>query len=189
MVDLATPALATIGVQLSRRDPVEIISLAARRGAEAALSLKVRERLGAALPQGPHRGWAKDVCILGVAPRRWLIVRDGADPDFERNLAADLSGLAAVCLQSDAYVVLRVSGPGARAALAKGVPIDLHPKVFSTADAAVTTAAHVNVILWQVEERPTYELAVYRSYARHFRGWLRDSAAEFGLEDLSQGER
>jgi len=187
VADLVTPARA--GVRLTRRDPVEIVSLSARRGAEAALSAKVDDRLGAPLPAGPHRSAAEGLCILGVGPRRWLIVRDGADPDFEPDLARDLAGLGAVCLQSDAYVVFRVSGPRARAALTKGAPIDLHPRAFGVADAAVTVAAHIGVILWQVDDQPTFDLAVFRSYERHLWAWLCDSAAEFGLQDDSGSER
>ena len=185
MADLVTPIDAAAGVRLSRRDPVEIVSLSARRGAEAALSAKVRERLRTSLPDGPHRTAAEGLCILGVGPRRWLIVRDGADPDFEPDLARDLGGLGAVCLQSDAYAVFRVSGPFARATLAKGVPIDLHPSAFGTGDAAVTAAAHIGVVIWQVDEAPTFDLAVFRSYERHLWAWLRDSAAAFGLQDDS----
>ena len=47
-------------------------------------------------------------------------------------------------------------------------------------DAAVTTVGHIVVHLWQLDETPTYEFAVLRSYAAAFWRWLVDSAAEFG---------
>jgi sarcosine oxidase subunit gamma len=69
-----------------------------------------------------------------------------------------------------------------REALAKGVAIDLHPRAFKTADAAATLVSHVAVQLWQVDDAPTYELAVARGFALSFWHWLATSAAEFGLE-------
>ena len=82
---------------------------------------------------------------------------------------------------SDGRTVIRVGGPRARDALAKGVPIDLHPRVFRPGDAAVTTVAHIDAHVWQVDAAPTYEIAVSRSYAAAFLEWLIDSAAEFGV--------
>jgi heterotetrameric sarcosine oxidase gamma subunit len=77
--------------------------------------------------------------------------------------------------------VLRIGGPRARAALAKGCPLDLHPRAFGPGDTAVTAIAHVGVQLWQLDDAPTYELAVPRSMAKSFWTWLSASAAEFGL--------
>jgi sarcosine oxidase subunit gamma len=139
--------------------------------------------LGLALPFGPHRAAAGGINALGVGPGRWLILHDGANADFESRLARQAAGLGALCLQSDAYVVLRVAGARARAALAKGVPIDLHPQAFALTDAAVTLAGHVGVIVWRIDDTPTYDLAFYRSYEQSVSSWLRDSAAEYGLLD------
>jgi sarcosine oxidase subunit gamma len=79
--------------------------------------------------------------------------------------------------QSDGRGVFRVSGRGAREALAKGVPIDLHPRAFTTGDAAVTLAAHIPIHVWQVDALPTYEIAVARSLATSFLDWLGPAAA------------
>jgi heterotetrameric sarcosine oxidase gamma subunit len=104
---------------------------------------------------------------------------DGAA--FEQRLRAALSPLASVSDQSDGRTVIRVRGPGARDTLAKGMPIDLHPRTFRPGDAAVTLVAHIGAHIWQVDEAPTYELIVSRSYAAAFLEWLIHSAAEFGV--------
>jgi sarcosine oxidase subunit gamma len=83
--------------------------------------------------------------------------------------------------QSDGYAVLRLGGRDVRSMLAKGIAVDLHPRVFRTGDAAVTQIAHMGVMLWQLDDRPTYEIAVFRSLAGSFWHWMAASAEEFGL--------
>ena len=73
--------------------------------------------------------------------------------------------------------MLRLSGDGARQLLQRGAAIDLHPSVFAAGGGAVTMIAHVGVIFWQVDDRPTYDIATFRSYADNFRHWLDESAA------------
>ena len=181
------PSIPLPGVSLTRQQPRQILSLVGRRGAEAELAAKVFRCLGVMPPDGPRRSQSGAVNILGVGPRRWLVVSDDPTSGIEGNLAAELANVAQVCVQSDAYSVFRVAGPNARQALAKGVPIDLHASAFGNTDAAVTAAAHVGVILWQVDEMPTYDLAVFRSYERGFWAWLCDCAAEFGFTQIERG--
>jgi len=38
------------------------------------------------------------------------------------------------------------------------------------------------VHLWQIDDSPTYDIAVPRSLAASFWHWLAESAAEFGLD-------
>jgi len=66
--------------------------------------------------------------------------------------------------------------------LAKGVSIDLHPRTFKTGDAAVTTASHLAVHLWQVADDPVYRLLVVRTYFDSLWRWLAQSAGEYGCE-------
>jgi sarcosine oxidase subunit gamma len=60
--------------------------------------------------------------------------------------------------------------------------IDLHPSAFATGFAAATNVAHIGIVLWQLDDRPTYEFAVPRSYALSFWHWLEASATAYGLE-------
>ena len=56
-------------------------------------------------------------------------------------------------------------GAKARALLAKGRSIDLHPRAFKPGDAGVTLLSHIAVQLWQVDETPTFDLALPRATA------------------------
>ena len=111
------------------------------------------------------------------------MARDGLPPgELEARLAAVFAGLASVTEQSDGRTVLRISGPKARDTLAKGLPIDLHPRVFRSGDTGLTVAALIGVQIWQIDETPTYEIAVFRGFARSFWHFLTEAAAEYGCE-------
>jgi methylglutamate dehydrogenase subunit D len=168
------------GVTAMPRDGLGLATVIARSGALAELRGVVMDLHGIAAPDRPVvvRGGAFDLVWAG--PEQWLAVSDG-DRQLAARLAREVGPLAAVSDQSDARAVLRIAGPSAREALAKGCPIDLHSRAFKPGDIAVTAIAHVGVQLWQRDEAPTYELAVPRSMAGSFWGWLSASAAEFGL--------
>jgi heterotetrameric sarcosine oxidase gamma subunit len=83
--------------------------------------------------------------------------------------------------QSDARALVRIHGREARAMLAKGLSIDLHPSVFAAGHAATTNLAHVTVQIWQMDDAPTYMLAVPRSFATGVWSFLTAASGEYGL--------
>jgi methylglutamate dehydrogenase subunit D len=168
------------GVVLAVREGLALAAVAARRGREADLADAVERALGLRPPDGPKAVAGGGAVWIGVGPGQWLVAVEEDTADFVSALTGRLAGLAAVTDQSDGRVVLRVSGPRARDALAKGFSIDLHPRAFRPGDAAATQAAHVGAQIWQVDDAPTYDIAVARSYAASFWSWLTASAAEFG---------
>ena len=144
------------------------------------LAGRVRGTFGLELPLTPRRIAAGATAFAWAGPGHWLAMAEGTDgAAFEARLRAALAGLASVSDQSDGRVVVRVGGPRARDTLAKGLPIDLHPRAFKPGDAAVSVVAHIAVHLWQIDPAPTYELAVPRSFAASFCDWLAAAAAEF----------
>ena len=124
--------------------------------------------------------------LVWAGPHQWLCMSE--KPDLVPRLAAGLAGLAAVSDQSDARTVLRVSGPRSRDVLAKGCPIDLHPRAFAPGDAALTVIAHIGVHIWQFDAAPTYDVAVFRSMAASFWSWFEVAAAEFGCDVTTSEE-
>lgn len=167
------------GVAVSERSDLQIATVIARQGADA-FSARVRTVYGIDLPPGPRYVGSERMAFVGTGPRTWLVMREGGSflPD---ELRRELGDIAAVSDQSDGYAVLRLSGPKVRATFEKGLCVDLHPSAFRPGDAAVTACAHLGVILWQIDEAPTYEVAVFRSLASAFWHWLSESAAEYGL--------
>ncbi|WP_405733731.1 hypothetical protein OG607_38120 [Streptomyces sp. NBC_01537] len=60
---------------------------------------------------------------------------------------------------------LELSGPAARQVLEKGCPLNLHPRAFGPGQAVSTTVGPVAVLLWQVDDVPTYRLFPRSSFA------------------------
>lgn len=169
------------GVVIRERTDEQSVGLAAFRGQLTALAEAVRAQWGIALPTAPRRVEAGRLAFIWMGPERWMVTGPEGE-DLEQALRAQLGPFAAITDQSDSRTVLRIQGPRTRDALAKLLPIDLHPRAFQPGDAALTVAAHVNVHLWQLDEAPTYEVAVFRSLADSFHHALCVAAAEYGVD-------
>ncbi|HLY57641.1 MAG TPA: sarcosine oxidase subunit gamma family protein [Stellaceae bacterium] len=170
------------GLTVTKRPDVAVLSLIVGKGHAAALARRLVETQGLALPDGPRYAVGTSLSAIGTGPGRWLLVGEADAPDaLRQRLTAETEGLAAVADLSDALPMLRLSGSSARAVLAKGLPIDLHPRCFGPGDVASSVVALIPVHLWQLDEVPTYDVAVPRSMAGSFAVWLAESAAEFGL--------
>jgi sarcosine oxidase subunit gamma len=174
------------GVRVSEPADLQIATLIARRGERDGFGERLRTAYGLELPSGPKRVASDRLALLGTGPRTWLALRTGGAP-LALELARELGDTAAVADQTDGYAVLRLTGETLRATFEKGLAVDLHPRAFRPGDVAVTTCAHLGVIVWQLDDAPTYEVAVFRSLAASFWHWLCESAAEFGLGAIPAG--
>ena len=56
-------------------------------------------------------------------------------------------------------------GETARNLIAKGCPLDLHPRVFAAGRCAQSVLAKADVTLHQLDEEPSYDLFVLCSFA------------------------
>ncbi len=132
---------------------------------------------------GPRRTANGPLGFSGVAPGQWLVTDCSVRaPTLAARLAQAVAADAAVADQGDGRMMLEISGPSVRNALAKGVPIDLDPRAFRVGDVAQTLAAHIGLQIALTNERPTFELITAASTAGSFWSWFAASAAEYGLE-------
>jgi sarcosine oxidase subunit gamma len=169
--EMATPDLA-----ISVNDGLTLASLAAAKGKREALAAAIEAKYGLALPSTPARVAGDGIAFLWSGPDQWIAMAERTDGrDLEVELKPLVAGFAAVTDQTDARAILRIAGPRSREVLAKGVPIDLHPRAFAPGSVAITHASHIGVILWQLDAVPTYELAVFRSFAQSLADWLDES--------------
>jgi sarcosine oxidase subunit gamma len=166
------------GVAIQPLFGLGLATVVARQGRATELSARIAERHGLDLPDGPRLAVGGGVAFLGTAPGAWLAVTPSGHPAWALELAGALEGLASVADQSDAYVAVRVSGPLAEPILARSVGLDLHPGAFPVGAGAVTSAAHLGLILWR-QEPEVFEVLAFRSYAESFWHWLTEAALGF----------
>jgi methylglutamate dehydrogenase subunit D len=169
------------GVFITERTDVCFCSMLARKDAEAALTERVREVFDVALPLEPRYTGTAPIAFAWAGPSQWLAFGEGPSRPFELQLRSSLADVASIMDQSDGRTIIRISGPRVRDTLAKGVHIDLHPSVFRPGDTAISIVSSIGVHFWQIDSAPTYEFAMFRSFAVSFWGWLVDAAAEFGV--------
>ena len=120
---------------------------------------------------------------LWLGPDEWLIV---TPPGEEGATCAALRTMRlgrhfAVTDVSEGRAVIGLAGADARDVLAKGCPLDLHPRAFGPGRCAQSTLAKALVILHQLSDRPAYDIYVERSFADYLWTWLEDAAAEYGV--------
>jgi heterotetrameric sarcosine oxidase gamma subunit len=175
-------ARAHAGVTLAARPRVSLACVMVRKGQGDVLAQSIRAAFGLVLPVLPRYVSDGSTAFVWAGPGQWLAVADNDDaPAFEARLRARLANCAAICGQSDGRSVIRIRGPNARDALAKIVPIDLHPRAFAPGHAALTLAGHIGIHIWQVDAAPSYDIAVFRSLAAALWQGLIDSSVEFDL--------
>jgi sarcosine oxidase subunit gamma len=154
------------GVRVRLCPSQPIISVLARKNRNLAALLGIAD--------GPRQSLFNGATVLGIGPGRWLFLGRPL-----QDLAPSLKHEASLSDHTDGYALFEIWGPKVRGALAKGVPVDLHPVHFSD-QVAVTVVAHVGAILWK-SGQDRFTVAVFRSYAGSFWHWLSASAAPFGL--------
>ena len=158
-----------------------LAELTAFKGQKDALASVIFTAFGIALPPANKTASKDGVTFVSIGPGKWLVTGESnAEGDLIARLQKASGSLAAVVDQSDARALVEITGEKARAALAKGVMIDLDAAAFNSGDAAVSFAVQFWITLWQISDAPTYRLAVFRSMGRDFLHWLESSSAEYG---------
>jgi sarcosine oxidase subunit gamma len=180
--DHGTITAAGPGVTLQERRPLAIFQVIALGGSEAAVRSGLATALGTAPADAAGRAARKDgTAILWVGPGRWLVVEaERAGRDLGAILLRAVADPAVVTDISQGRSVIRVSGPAARDLLAKGFPVDLHPRAFPVDACAQSLLGHVGAFVHAVDAVPSFDLYVARSYALTAWEWLVESAAEYG---------
>lgn len=141
----------------------------------------VREALGLDLPPEPNTSSADDRgALLWLGPDEWLHVGHPGAGAADA-LAACASAVVDV---SHGRAVMRIAGPHAADALAKGLPLDLRPHAFPAGCCAQSVMARCNVLVHRLDDTPAYDVFVMRSYGRSVWHFLCEAAAEYGYETV-----
>lgn len=162
-----------------RGDPADLLFLSA-----------VENATRITLPVAPNTVAASgELKALWLGPDEWLIVGPpGREAELVEFLHGELANQhAAVVDVSEARTVIVVAGPRARELLAKGTSLDLHPRVFGPGRCAQSGIARTNMILEQIDERPTFEVYVLNSFADYLWRWLELAAAGYRVAISAEG--
>ena len=119
--------------------------------------------------------------IYWLGPNEWLVVcRISDGPDLMAGLRESLSGQhASVTDVTGGQIAMQLSGTGVRDVLAKGCTLDFHPDIFTVGNCAQSGLAKANVLIGLVDDQPTFEIVVRRSFAEYLALWLRHAAGEY----------
>ena len=195
LVGLAQPGrfgAATLnpGLVIEERTDLALATLIARRNEMQNLRRAITAAFGVTLPEGSHVATKDGVSFAGIGVGKWLAAAEGpAAVGYVSRLREHLAALASIADQSDGRVVLRLSGERVREVLAKGIPLDLHPRKFKTGDIASTMISQMGVQIEQLDDQPTFQLMAFRSFAGSLLSWLTKSAVQFGYEIAHRDRR
>lgn len=156
------------------------------RGAasDPAFASAVQTATGLALPSAANTVSNGSVWqILWLGPNEWWITGpDGEAESLVEALRANFAGQhATACDVSESRAIIALKGPKARDVLMRGVSIDLHPREFHVGQCAQTGLSRANVLLHLVDDTPTFEIYVLKSFSDYLWRWLEIVARDFNL--------
>ncbi len=183
-------AKAEPGVRMGERPFRGLVDLRGPAG-DQAFAAAVEEALGVALPVEPNTvAGTGDLRVFWLGPDEWWVVTPGDGPATADKLRTALAGRkAAVTDVSESRTCIHIRGQRARDLLAKGCPLDLHPRVFSAGRCAQSHCAKALITLHQVSDEddgPAYDVYVLNSFAEYLWLWLEDAAREYGLRVIAE---
>jgi len=176
------------GVRLGERQGLGKIDL---RGdpQDRAFMTAVGRVLDLLLPSEPGTSASQErIAALWLGPDQWLLTGPASDlaPLLGplREALADVH--AAITEVTDGRVAFRLAGPSARDVLAKGCPLDLHPRAFPVGSCAQSLLAKAAVLIHLLdddrERGPGFDVYVARSFAHYLWLWLEDAGREYGVQ-------
>ena len=144
----------------------------------------VRSATGVDLPLAANTVTAAgDVRILWLGPNEWWVVgtdvrRAGLIDGLRQAFAGQHTNVTDV---SESRTVITMSGPASRDVLARGISNDLHQRAFGPGQCAQTSLSRTNVLLHQIDNTPSYDIYVLKSFSDYLWRWIGLIAEDFGM--------
>ncbi len=144
---------------------------------------KASEILRQDLPLAPNTTSAGLSMIYWLGPDEWLIVTPaGVRPTLPILLDDALHGVhVSMNVLTGGLVAMRVSGENAGELLAKGCTLDLHPTKLAAGQCAQTGLAKASILIARIDDAPTFDVIVRRSFAEYLALWLQHAGGEYGI--------
>ncbi len=185
----ALEAPAEAGISMCERGFRDQLALRGNVGDKAFVAA-VEQVLGVAPPAqantvATHRG----ITLLWLGPDEWLVtLPDGRGAKALAALEEALAGQHFLVSDvSCSRTVIGLAGEHARDVLSKGCSLDLHPREFGPGRCAQSVLARCHMLLHQLDDTPTYDVYVHRSFADYAWTWLEDAGAEYGVAVAGAG--
>ena len=159
-------------VRISRRGPVGMVTLRGDLGSPR-LADAVGAATGCAIPERRRVVFSGDRGVAWMSPDELMLFAGaGETAEAVAAIGAALAGMHHLAVDvSDARVLFRLEGPGAREVLAKGTPADLDAGSFGPGDFRRSRLGQVAAAFW-MPEAGTIDLMCFRSVAGFVAGWL-----------------
>ncbi|WP_113912536.1 sarcosine oxidase subunit gamma [Roseovarius dicentrarchi] len=156
-------------IKLSAPKDLAIVSIALPLGGEDSAKAAIKSAFGIDLPEVGTSATTGDdaTALMRLGVDQAFVLFACATPDAERQIAAKLNGAVYTTDQTDAWCSLEISGPGARRALERICPVDLHPDAFAVSAVARTIMEHMGAIIARTDE-DTFLLLSASSSAKSF---------------------
>ena len=151
---------------------------------DPALSSAVEAATGVALPPAANTvstGGSRQILWLG--PNEWW----ATGPDGEADVLVEalrekfVGQHASACDVSESRAVIALKGPRARDVLMRGVSLDLHPREFRVGQCAQTGVSRANALIHLVDDTPSFEIYVLKSFSDYLWRWLEKVARDFNV--------
>ncbi len=156
------------GLSLRELPDMSLVQILALPGKGAEV-VKQLGKLGIACPDAPNLWQANGQWRAAWhGPNQWMLIGDerGLAPALSE-LQGALEGMGAAVDQSHGRVGLRLSGSDAISVMQSVCALDMVGEL-APGRSALTSVCAISALLLQVDQAPTYDLFVSRSFARYF---------------------
>lgn len=143
--------------------------------------------LGQALPVDANTMGCGEHRIYWLGPDEWLIVTPLVGKlDLAQRLGKAIATYnAALTDVSGGQIALHISGPATKDILAKGCTLDFHPHSFAVGACKQSGLAKTDILIGLLDDQPTFEIVVRRSFAEYLVFWLQHSGREYGINFIN----
>ena len=146
---------------------------------------KISNKFDITLPTLPNTTTTNDkITALWLSQKEWLLVVNSSINNEEIELLQnELNNIHALAIDvSDRWTTINISGNKVEEILSKGIFIDLDNSVFGLGTCAQTTLWTVNVIIYKIDSKPSFDLFVDSTMATFLWEWLEHSSKEYVYE-------
>lgn len=168
-----------VGIAITERTGLSIVQVTAWRETIPTVLTAISNVTGLSVPDKPGAGRsAGEKSVFGFAPGRYFVVAQASDLEERLHKAIPLETGTIINL-THGRMAIRVKGPWSEWVLSKLFAIDFSEHAFPVGFGRATLHHDVHTNIQRIDEE-TFDLYVFRTFARSFWQTLGHAAAEVG---------